>query len=231
MDEQKNKINTSYTHFYSARKHNKVYPTEFVVRTLLGDYPGLSFRKPRQGDSILDVAFGDGRNTAFLCDLGLDVHGIEITEDIVRQTGKRLSEMGCEPVLKTGRNSSIPYENKSFDYILACHCCYYCDEGETLLQKLQEYSRVLKKNGVLIASVADNSSYIFEGAEKLTDGTWRISNDPYNNRIGYRLHAFGNSTEIAKYFGLYFGEFCFGYANNDYFGLNERVFWVVCQKT
>ena len=119
MEEQKNKIGTSYTRFYLARKHKKVYPTEFVVRSFLGEYPELSFRKPRQGESILDIAFGDGRNTAFLCDLGLDVHGIELTEEIVSQTGKRLLETGYEPALKTGRNSSIPYEDESFDYILA----------------------------------------------------------------------------------------------------------------
>ena len=80
-------INSSYSKFYADRVHRRVYPTEFVVRTFWADYPGLHYKKPQPGDSVLDVAFGDGRNTVLLCDLGLDVSGIEITADIVQQTG------------------------------------------------------------------------------------------------------------------------------------------------
>lgn len=230
MDEKKTSIDSAYTRYYSDRKHQKVYPTEFVVRILLAKYPGLCFKKPQPGDSILDVGFGDGRNTVFLCDLGLDVYGIEITLDIVAQTRERLGEGGYHPELKVGRNSAIPYPDEHFDYILACHCCYYCDEGETLLNNLAEYHRTLKKNGVLIASIADSKSYIFDKATELPDGTWRINDDPYENRIGYRLQAFSDPAAIETYCSSLFNNFSFGKAENNYFGVDERVFWVVCKK-
>ena len=230
MEDREISIEADYTRFYSERKHTKVYPTEFVVRILLGNYPELSFKKPKAGDSILDIGFGDGRNTVFLCDLGLDVYGIEITEEIVGQTERRLREIGHHPEFRIGRNSCIPYEDESFDYILACHCCYYCDEGETLIDNLREYHRVLKNDGVLIGSVANNSSYIFQDADKLVDGTWRIANDPYSNRNGYRLQAFASTAEIRNYLSSLFTCNGFGEAKNNYFGVDERVFWVVCKK-
>ena len=59
-----------------------------------------------------------------LCDLLLDVYGIEITEEIVNQTSQRLAKMGYKPNLDVGRNSKIPYKDGKFDYILECHCCY-----------------------------------------------------------------------------------------------------------
>lgn len=230
MGNRNSNINSRYEHHYAERTNLKVYPTEFVVRTLLADYPGLTFKKPIAGNTILDVGFGDGRNTAFLCDCGLTVSGIEITQGIVDQANARLSKLGHTANLRVGRNSSIPFEDEEFDYILACHCCYYCDEGETLLDNLKEYSRALKKDGYLIASVANRSSYIFDDAKELPDGSMVVMNDPYNNRNGYRLQAFAASSDIEQYFSPLFKNFSFGSADNDYYGISERVFWVVCQK-
>ena len=230
MVEQNQSINSNYEQFYAKRAGAKVYPTEFVVRTFLANYPALNFRKPAAGDRVLDIAFGDGRNTGFLCDQGLDVSGIEITQGIVDQTGDRLRQLGYLPDLRVGRNSNMPFENDFFDYILACHCCYYCDEGEIFSDNLKEYVRCMKRGGYLVASVACRSSYIFNDALKLEDGSFMIQRDPYGNRDGYRLHAFGETEEIRKYFSPWFENFSFGFADNEYYGISERVFWVVCQR-
>jgi ubiquinone/menaquinone biosynthesis C-methylase UbiE len=230
MDNLNHNINAKYEHYYAKRSSVKVYPTEFVVRTFLANYPQLNFKKPVAGDRILDIGFGDGRNTAFLCDQGYAVSGIEITQGIVNQTLERLKKLGQTAELRVGRNSSIPFDSEYFDYILACHSCYYCDEGQTLLDNLHEYSRVLKKDGFLIASVANKLSYIFDNAKELPDGSMIIMNDPYNNRNGYRLHAFVATTDIEQYFSPLFKNFSFGSADNDYYGISERIFWIVCQK-
>ncbi|EHP40430.1 methyltransferase [Cupriavidus basilensis OR16] len=201
------------------------------MRTFLANYPGLKFRRPAAGDHVLDIAFGDGRNTAFLCDQGFAVSGIEITQGIVDQTCERLETLGHAADLRVGRNSDIPFDNEYFDYILACHCCYYCDEGESFADNLAEYARVLKRGGYLVASVACKSSYIFKDAVELADGSLMINADPYGNRNGYRLHAFSEKSEIEKYFSPHFSNFSFGFADNNYYDVSERVFWVVCQKS
>jgi SAM-dependent methyltransferase len=231
MDDRNRKIDAAYEQYYAERTSTKVYPTEFVVRTFLAKYPELEFRKPEVGERILDVGFGDGRNTAFLCDQGLAVSGIEVTQGIVNQTAERLKILGHSADLRVGRNSGIPFENGYFDYILACHCCYYCDEGESFADNLAEYARVLKKGGYLVASVACRSSYIFRNAVELPDGSLRITADPYGNRNGYRLHAFSETREIEQYWSPWFSNFSFGFADNNYYGISERVFWVVCRKS
>lgn len=223
-------INENYEEFYAKRTGGQVYPTEFVVRTFLASYPQLDFVKPKAGAKVLDVAFGDGRNTVFLCDQGFDVSGIEITEGIVRQTGERLAKLGHRADLRVGRNSRIPFDDDTFDCILACHCCYYCDEGETFANNMAEYARVMKPGAWLVASVASRGSYIFRDAEVLSDGSLRITTDPYGNRDGYRLHAFPSKSDLKSYLANWFERFSFGVADNDYYGVNERVFWVVCRK-
>lgn len=207
-----------------------MYPTEFVVRTLLARYPNLAFEKPAKGAKVLDIAFGDGRNTAFLCDQGFDVSGIEITQGIVDQGIARMTALEHRADLRVGRNSGIPFDDASFDLIVACACCYYCDEGEEMRDNLAEYARVLKPGGRIIASVADSASFIFAGAERLPDGSYRVAHDHYGNRVGYRLHGFADRGELETYFSDFFRNFSIGSSNNDYYGIDERLFWVVCEK-
>lgn len=208
-------IDTNYEKFYARITTARVYPTEFVFRTFLAQYPNLNFTRPSPGDAVLDMAFGDGRNTLFLRELGLNVSGVEITEWIVKQTAARVHSLGHKADLRVGRNSSIPFESGTFKCVLASHCIYYCDEGEVLKDNLREYSRVLQPGGWLVASVACQRSYIFKEAEPQPDGSFIIRCDPYGNRNGYRLFAFDSKEQVEECFSEFFTDFCFGFADND----------------
>lgn len=224
-------IDEKYTKFYLEKEHINLYPTEFVVRTFLANYPQLIMDKPSKGDVVIDIGCGDGRNTLFLCQQGYDVYGTEITEEICQQTKSRIQKVsGYSPNIEVGRNSDLPYHNEFADYILACHSCYYVDENQTIKDNLAEYSRVMKKGGVLIASLVHADSYILQGGDKLSDGTTIVKNDPYNNRNGYRLHSFATIKEIQEVFSEHFDSFSFGQGHNNWYGIDENVWWVVCVK-
>jgi hypothetical protein len=124
----------------------------------------------------------------------------------------------------------MPFDDGYFDYLLACHCCYYCDDGESFADNMKEYARVMKSGSWLVASMASRSSYIFNNAISLEDGSLRIQTDPYSNRVGYRLQGFSSKDQIQTYLSPWFEHFSFGYADNDFYGVSERVYWVVCQK-
>lgn len=228
-------INERYTEFYSKRKYLNVYPTEFVVRSFLAEYPGLNMKKLERGDKIIDIGCGDGRNTLFLMEQGYEVYGTEISQEIVDIAQNRLDVLADyrgldKAVLNVGRNSELPYDDEFADAILACHVCYYCDEGQTIQDNLKEYYRVLKKDGILVASVCHKDSFLVKGGDREENGITIVKNDPYNNRNGYRIMSYGTVDEIERDFQEFFYNFSFGQGHNNWYGIDENVYWCVCQK-
>ena len=64
-------VGSRYARRHASRQQGKLYPVEFVVRMFLGSYPRLTMdRASYAGSAILDLGCGDGRNLAFLRDLG-----------------------------------------------------------------------------------------------------------------------------------------------------------------
>ena len=51
INDKSDSINDKYTKFYTERRHSKVYPTEFVVRTFLANYPRLKYKKSKPCDA------------------------------------------------------------------------------------------------------------------------------------------------------------------------------------
>src|SRR5260370_38698035 len=167
---QAGEIEAKYDAFYRKRAAIRVYPVEFVVRAFLGTFP---WRKTdaaslRSG-KVLDLGFGDGRNVPLLSDLGLEVHGVEITEEICRRAAARMKELGVDIETRVGRNAGLPYGDRFFDHVVACHSCYYVDAGTQFSATVGETGRVTKSGGLFIHSLPIASSHNFRRATGLSD--------------------------------------------------------------
>ncbi len=224
-------IKEHYADFYSERNPEKVYPVEFVVRTLLGTYPNLKLNRSLfSGAKILDLGFGDGRNMPLLHDLGFEVCGVEISDEICRLTQSRMETLGVPVQLETGSNSHIPFSDEAFDFILACHACYYVSPGESFTDNLREIARVLRAGGRFIFSLAKTDSYVLNDAVPLGSGHYRITRDPYGLRNGGVFRAFASRQEIVDELGSCFSDFALGLCENDFYGTYEKVWIGTCLK-
>jgi SAM-dependent methyltransferase len=220
-----------YVDFYRKRNPIHVYPVEFVVRAFLGNYPRHRTEPSEYvGKKVLDLGFGDGRNMPLLHNLGMQVYGVEISQDICDLTQARMNGLNVDVTLAVGRNHSIPFEDAAFDIILACHACYYVDPGKRFGDNIREISRTLKPGGTFIFSAPIDSSYIMRGAINAGDGHMIISNDPYGVRKGYMMKKFHSEREIQAALGPQFGDFAIGACRNDFWGIEEHVWTVICRK-
>ena len=225
-------LETQYIKFYEdTGKVIHLYPVEFVVRSFLGQYPHLNLDKTKfAGSRILDLGYGDGRNMPLLHNLKFEIYGVEISEKINRLADVRLQKLGISATLKVGRNTFIPFDGGVFQYILSCHSCYYVEEGTNFDDNLREVHRVLAPNGIFICSLPMHDTYILDKAEELSGGYYRIKNDPYGLRNGTIFRAFKNQSEIVETLGKYFYEFSVGFGDDDFYGIHQKVWIVVCKK-
>ena len=224
-------IESAYSSLYRQKDPIHVYPVEFVVRAFLGRYPRLDRAvSSYAGMKVLDLGFGDGRNMPLLSNLGMQVHGVEISDSICAQAVARLSRLDVDLDARVGKNNVIPYPDQFFDQILACHACYYVEPGTRFSDNAREIARVTKPGGGFVFSLPVGSSYIMRGANDTGGGLMEIKNDPYGVRNGYLLQKFDTEAEIAHALSPAFCDFSFGVCKNDFWGIEEHVWVVVCKR-
>jgi SAM-dependent methyltransferase len=231
-------VKKSYTAFHNLKISNHNYPTEWVIRTLLGTYPNLDLDKSKyQGGSVLDLGFGDGRNIQLLKNCGLNVSGVEITEEICGKVSEMLKLNNINANLKVGTNTNIPFEDNYFDYILASSSCYYVDGDSTFENNLVEINRVLKPGGYFIANfplfsnvAGIEESFILKNCELINKGHVIIKNDVYNIRNGYTFRAFQNEIELQNEFSIFFDKVYTGTCYDNYYGVQINSIICVARK-
>lgn len=223
----------SWDDYWASRDLRVSFPTEFIGRIFLGSYPGLTFEPPLPGSECLDLSAGDGRNSKFLHSLGYRVTSTEISENLVGILEKNLSGLLPEVVCRVARNGALPFDDEMFDVVVAAFSIYYLDEGGSLEANLREIARVLRPGGWFVCCVAKLDSYIFDGSTEVsaTKGrVFRVAQDPYGVREGELLAAVGGADDLLPFLSSDFSGFSWGDAQNNYFGIDERVLWVVAQR-
>lgn len=222
----------SYSEFYRSRDPQFVYPVEFVVRAFLGRYPRQA--PPNEsyaGRRVLDLGFGDGRNMPLLANLGMDVHGVEISEEICARGRARLAGLGVAVEVRVGRNHAVPYGDAFFDYVLACHSCYYVEPGTRFEDNVREIARVMRPSGRFVFSLPIGTSYILRGARDVGDGHMEITADPYRVRNGSVLKKFDAEVDIERALAPHFQDLRIGSCRNDFWGIEEHVWIVVARRS
>jgi ubiquinone/menaquinone biosynthesis C-methylase UbiE len=104
---------------------------------------------------ILDVCCGSGRMTLPLHKLGYQVTGIDVDPAAL----SRLRQHSSDIPLTLGDAVHLPYQDSSFDLVIATQCIDYLPYR----QALDEFWRVLSPGGLLIFDALNRHSYKWYG--------------------------------------------------------------------
>lgn len=223
---------SSWQKYYGSLKDAYLFPNEFVVRSLLGNYPGLKVERSYKGARICDISCGDGRNMTAMAPLGLEIYGTEITEEICAITKRKLESHNISADIRQGFNWSLPFEDCFFDYALSWNACYYMrDKDSSIADHIDEYARVMKSGALLIACVPTPKCFSLKGATELGNNLIRINTDSHWNMLnGTIYHRFDAVDAIEEQFGRHFHKFNHARISDDCYGLPLEYFVFVCQK-
>ncbi len=93
---------------------------------------------------VLDAGCGDGYGASKLSDLGFDVTGIDLSQQMIERASDRILDRNLQFV--QGDLTKLPFHNEQFDGIMAINSLEWT---ENPLLTLKELRRVLRENGFL----------------------------------------------------------------------------------
>ncbi len=191
----------AWSAYYKDNSHkNNIFPESFIARIFLSTSPVSYLEQNFSGKKILDLGCGHGRHIPFLSGLGLHVDGMEVSEEQVN------SLRGLYPSQNfyCGKSASIPSEDRSYDYVMACNSIYYIDDLSIGFSKhLEEVYRVLKDDGIFIFSMVGAQHSILQRCDRVGEYA-HLNYDFLGFREGTVIRPLWNKSEAQDILSPYF---------------------------
>jgi ubiquinone/menaquinone biosynthesis C-methylase UbiE len=100
------------------------------------------------GARVLEAGFGTGLAFLNLCDMYAEIHGVDLTADVV-EVSSVYTELGVRTFLKQGDLLALPYEDGYFDTVLLVSILEHLKPHD-LATAFSEIHRVLKPGGQMV---------------------------------------------------------------------------------
>jgi GT2 family glycosyltransferase/ubiquinone/menaquinone biosynthesis C-methylase UbiE len=111
-------------------------------------------RESLAGKRVLDLACGTGYGTALLAEAGAKVTGLDISSEAIKTAKARYQRPGVKFLI--GDCYNLPFEDGSFDVIVANEMIEHVDQHDALLA---EVKRVLADDGLFLVSTPNKPVY------------------------------------------------------------------------
>lgn len=145
---QEQKARNGYDEKYAGEYHKGWENPSKPVTEFLEEYQD----EFESGDKVLDLGCGQGRNILAMNEKGLDTHGIDISQEALKQAQQLLSEKGIKANLTQGSFFDLPYEDKSFKSVVS-NASFHDIPQEGVESAFGEVSRVLEDEGLFLLYV------------------------------------------------------------------------------
>ena len=145
-----NKILKAKDFFNKYAEQHKSISEERLMQFELNHFISLL---SKENASVLDAGCAAGRDVKYLADYGLNMTGIDISEELIKRASQRNIKNAKFSIADI---SSIKLNKESFDGVWAMDIFSYT-EKENIQPILKNLNTTLKKGGILFLSVREGS--------------------------------------------------------------------------
>ena len=212
-------LEARHTHQEIVRKYNliaSVYDVFGILMESKARERALDMAAIRNGEKVLEVAFGTGLNFVEILKRNPKgwVDGIDVSEKMLDMTVKRITKTGQKNyALHLGDCRRLPFPDETFDVLMNQYLLDILPVGD-FIPLLREFNRVLKTGGrmVLVHMTKGEKwvNQIYEGIYKLKPpllaGCRGVLAQSFLEEIGFRdfqrefISQFGFPSEVIKGF-------------------------------
>lgn len=118
--------------------------------------------------TLLDLGCGDGRDSIYFFNKGLQVTAIDFSESGIRRLKARQNRINC--ILKDIRN--INFTENSFDAIYTHLALHYFDD-KTTSKVFNNLHKILKRGGLMFVKCKSTDDALFGKGEKVGDNMYK----------------------------------------------------------
>ena len=199
----------------------KQYPSLELVRL-----EKIFFEK--KGRKLLEYAFGSGCNTIHLLKCGYEVHGIDVSSNWLKKTRERIKKIEYikkQPnlLLLNPSKKELPFENSSFDYIVAMSVLSLLGSKKKIKDLLKEFRRILKPSGKIIVDINDHQSEFSQNKKEIEKNVFLAK--PVDKEIA--CYCLENEKEFKKLVETFFSIKDVGFSSHKVFGRTITEF-IIC---
>ena len=143
----------------------------------------------------LDFGCGVGRHSLVLATLGFETHALDGSKSGLAHLSETASKAGLAVSTHQGLMTELPYDDASFDYVLAFNVIYHGDRP-IVVRAIEEIRRVLKPSGLYQGTMlSKRDSSRLKGREISPDTFVNQSSDDKDHP-----HFYCNAEELMALF-------------------------------
>jgi ubiquinone/menaquinone biosynthesis C-methylase UbiE len=181
------------------------FPNEMLVKLCSSkSYSDLTSSLFKKSIKVCELGSFSGNNTRFFLEKGYDVHCVEINNDMInlgRDNLKRLGYPISNIFFNQGDNLNIPYDENTFDLFVSINTIHY-NYGLDIERAFFEYSRVVKKGGVVVIETPAQKHSAYKAANRvgMLDYIWAAGDFRDGQHFGFFESKEHFESLLKKYF-------------------------------
>jgi 2-polyprenyl-3-methyl-5-hydroxy-6-metoxy-1,4-benzoquinol methylase len=162
---------------------------------VIGIIPLLRSKGTRK---VLDMGCGIGRHSLFLASLGFEVCSLDASAAGLEITRSSAAKAGLSIECCLSRMTELPFEDCSFDYLLAWNVIYHGDLN-VVERSLDEIFRILRPGGIFQGTMLSKRNALYQKGCLIAKDTFILNDNSEKDHPHYYCNADELVTLLARF--------------------------------